>query len=98
MGVVSTNPCGEEALEPYGECCLGSVNLPAFVVTPFTSEARLDLRALEKATRFAVRFLDNVLIWNRGHHPLPQHEEAATRGRRIGLGIMGLADLRCWRS
>jgi len=77
MGVVSTNPCGEEALEPYGDCCLGSVNLSAFVLSPFTPQARLDLRALEKASRFAVRFLDNVLTWNRGHHPLSQHEEAA---------------------
>ena len=95
MAVVSTNPCGEEPLEPYGDCCLGSVNLSAFVRSPFTSEARLDLPALENATRFTVRFLDNVLIWNRGHHPLPQHEEAAERSRRIGLGIMGLADMLC---
>jgi ribonucleoside-diphosphate reductase alpha chain len=95
MQVLSTNPCGEEALEPYGDCCLGSINLPAFVLSPFTPQARLDLHSLEKATRFTVRFLDNVLTWNRGHHPLPQHEEAAERGRRIGLGLMGLADLLC---
>jgi ribonucleoside-diphosphate reductase alpha chain len=95
MGVVSTNPCGEEALEPYGDCCLGSVNLSAFVLAPFTPQARLDLCALEKATRFAVRFLDNVLTWNQGRHPLPQHEAAAARGRRIGVGLMGLADMLC---
>ena len=95
MAVVSTNPCGEEPLEPYGDCCLGSINLPAFVVAPFTPQAALDLRSLEKATRIAVRFLDDVLTWNRGHHPLPQHEQAAARGRRIGLGIMGLADMLC---
>ncbi|HEY7494607.1 MAG TPA: adenosylcobalamin-dependent ribonucleoside-diphosphate reductase [Candidatus Tectomicrobia bacterium] len=95
MGVVSTNPCGEEALEPYGDCCLGSVNLSAFVLAPFTPQARLDLPALEKASRFAVRFLDNVLTWNQGRHPLPQHEEAAARGRRIGVGLMGLADMLC---
>jgi ribonucleoside-diphosphate reductase alpha chain len=95
MAVVSTNPCGEEPLEPYGDCCLGSVNLSAFVLAPFTSEARLDLSALENATRFTVRFLDNVLTWNQGHHPLPQHEEAAAQSRRIGLGIMGLADMLC---
>lgn len=95
MAVVSTNPCGEEPLEAYGECCLGSINLSAFVLSPFTSEARLDLSAMENASRFTVRFLDNVLTWNRGHHPLPQHEEAAARSRRIGLGIMGLADMLC---
>jgi ribonucleoside-diphosphate reductase alpha chain len=95
MAVVSTNPCGEEPLEPYGDCCLGSINLPAFVVAPCTPQAALDLRSLEKATRIAVRFLDDVLTWNRGHHPLSQHEQAAARGRRIGLGIMGLADMLC---
>jgi ribonucleoside-diphosphate reductase alpha chain len=95
MAVVSTNPCGEEPLEPYGDCCLGSLNLSAFVQSPFTGQAGLDLHALENATRFTVRFLDNVLTWNRGHHPLPQHEEAAERSRRIGLGIMGLADMLC---
>ena len=95
MAVVSTNPCGEEALEPYGDCCLGSINLPAFVLSPFACQARLDLHALEQATRFAVRFLDNVLTWNQGRHPLLQHEEAAARGRRIGLGLMGLADMLC---
>lgn len=95
MAVVSTNPCGEEPLEPYGECCLGSVNLSAFVRDPFTPAAALDLQALEQATRWAVRFLDDVLTWNRGHHPLPQQEEAAERGRRIGVGLMGLADMLC---
>lgn len=95
IGVVSTNPCGEEALEPYGDCCLGSLNLAAFVMRPFCANAALDLPALEHATRLAVRLLDNVLTWNRGHHPLPQQEEAAERGRRIGVGIMGLADMLC---
>jgi ribonucleoside-diphosphate reductase alpha chain len=95
MAVVSTNPCGEEPLEPYGDCCLGSINLAAFVLSPFTSEARLDLQALENTTRFTVRFLDNVLTWNRGRHPVPQYEAAAEQSRRIGLGIMGLADMLC---
>lgn len=95
MGVVSTNPCGEEPLEPYGDCCLGSLNLAAFVAAPFTRQAGIDLPALERATRLSVRFLDDVLTWNRGHHPLPQHEAAAERGRRIGVGIMGLADMLC---
>ncbi|MEW6299522.1 MAG: adenosylcobalamin-dependent ribonucleoside-diphosphate reductase [Thermodesulfobacteriota bacterium] len=95
MAVVSTNPCGEEPLEPYGECCLGSMNLSAFVLDPFTPAAALDLGALEQATRWSVRFLDDVLTWNRGRHPLPQQEEAAERGRRIGVGLMGLADMLC---
>jgi ribonucleoside-diphosphate reductase alpha chain len=95
MAVVSTNPCGEEPLEPYGDCCLGSVNLAAFVTDPFAPSAAVDLMALERATRLSVRFLDNVLTWNRGRHPLPQQEDAAERGRRIGGGVMGLADLLC---
>lgn len=95
MEVISTNPCGEEPLEPYGDCCLGSINLAAFVTDPFTPNASLDITSLEKATRYAVRFLDNVLSWNRGRHPLPEQEEAAERGRRIGVGIMGLADMIC---
>jgi ribonucleoside-diphosphate reductase alpha chain len=95
MAVVSTNPCGEEPLEPYGDCCLGSVNLSAFVTDPFASSAAVDLAALERATRLSVRFLDNVLTWNWGRHPLPQQEDAAERGRRIGCGLMGLADMLC---
>lgn len=95
MEVVSTNPCGEEALEPFGDCCLGSINLAAFVVNPFQPDAILDFVRLEQTTRYAVRFLDNVLSWNEGRHPLPQQEEAARRGRRIGIGIMGLADMLC---
>ena len=95
MEVVSTNPCAEEPLEPYGDCCIGSINLAAFVKDPHTQNARLDIASLENATRYAVRFLDNVLAWNEGRHPLGGQEEAALRGRRIGLGIMGLADMLC---
>ncbi len=95
MEVVSCNPCGEQSLEPYGDCCLGSINLAAFVTTPFTPNAAIDLLSLETATRCSVRFLDNVLTWNEGRHPLKEQEEAALRGRRIGLGIMGLADMLC---
>jgi ribonucleoside-diphosphate reductase alpha chain len=95
MAVVSTNPCGEEPLEEYGECCLGSLNLAAFVMQPFTPQATVDVASLEQATRYTVRFLDNVLTWNEGRHPLPQQDEAARRGRRIGVGMMGLADMLC---
>jgi ribonucleoside-diphosphate reductase alpha chain len=95
MEVVSTNPCAEEPLEPYGDCCIGSINLAAFVTDHHTQNATLDFFSLEKATRYAVRFLDNVLAWNEGHHPLPGQEQAALKGRRIGLGIMGLADMLC---
>ncbi len=95
MEAVSTNPCAEEPLEPFGDCCIGSINLAAFVNDPHSQNANLDIASLEKATRYAVRFLDNVLSWNEGRHPLHGQEEAALRGRRIGLGIMGLADMLC---
>jgi ribonucleoside-diphosphate reductase alpha chain len=95
MGVISTNPCSEHPLEPYGNCCLGSINLAAFVTDPFTPKAAVNILALEMATRYSVRFLDNVLTRNEGRHPLKEQEEAALRGRRIGLGIMGLADMLC---
>lgn len=95
MEVASTNPCAEEPLEPYGDCCIGSINLAAFVNDSHTRNANLDHASLEKTTRYAVRFLDNVLAWNEGRHPLSGQEEAALRGRRIGLGIMGLADMLC---
>ena len=95
MEVVSTNPCAEEPLEPYGDCCIGSINLAAFVNDAYTQNVSLDIASLEKVTRYAVRFLDDVLIWNEGCHPLREQEEAALRGRRIGLGVMGLADMLC---
>jgi ribonucleoside-diphosphate reductase alpha chain len=93
MEVVSTNPCAEEPLEPYGDCCIGSINLAAFVNDTYTQNVSLDIASLEKVTRYAVRFLDDVLTWNEGRHPLREQEEAALRGRRIGLGVMGLADM-----
>jgi ribonucleoside-diphosphate reductase alpha chain len=86
----ATNPCGEIPLPPYGACDLGSLNLTAFVASPFSSDARLDLDALADAARLAVRFLDNVIDVSR--YPLPAQAEQARLKRRIGLGITGLAD------
>ncbi|MFO7541359.1 MAG: adenosylcobalamin-dependent ribonucleoside-diphosphate reductase [Thiobacillus sp.] len=88
--LTATNPCGEVPLPPYGACDLGSLNLTAFVTSPFAADARLDLDALADAARLAVRFLDNVIDVSR--YPLPAQAEQARRTRRIGLGITGLAD------
>jgi ribonucleoside-diphosphate reductase alpha chain len=88
-----TNPCSEVPLEDGGACDLGSLNLSQFVLDPFTPNARVDYEALRRAVHAAVRFLDNVLTYNQGRHPLPEQEEAALRGRRIGLGITGLGDM-----
>ena len=88
--LTATNPCGEIPLPPYGACDLGSLNLAAFVVSPFAAEARLDLDALAAAARLAVRFLDDVIEVSR--YPLPAQAREAHLKRRIGLGITGLAD------
>jgi len=86
----ATNPCGEIPLPPYGACDLGSLNLTAFVASPFTAEARLDLDALASAAQLAVRFLDNVIDVSR--YPLPAQARQARHSRRVGLGVTGLAD------
>jgi len=79
----STNPCGEEVLPAYGNCCLGHVNLAEMV----DDEGEIDWRKLARTIRTGVRFLDNVLTVN----TFPIHEciEAGTRSRRIGLGVLG---------
>ncbi len=82
----ATNPCGEQPLLPYESCNLGSLALPRFV-----RAGRLDTAALEDAAALAVRFLDDVIEINR--FPLPQVAAATRRTRKIGLGVMGFADL-----
>src|SRR3990170_4425794 len=93
MNVFTTNPCSEIPLEPYGNCCLGNVNLAHFVTHAFTGTARVDWPALEPALRYATRFLDNVLDYNADKHPLPQQREASLKSRRIGVGFTGLGDM-----
>lgn len=85
----STNPCGEQWLGPYENCCLGSINLAEH----FGPDHTLDWDTLEKTVQTATIFLDDVVEANAYVPAVPQLEEAARRARRIGLGIMGLADL-----
>jgi ribonucleoside-diphosphate reductase alpha chain len=88
--ISATNPCGEVPLPPFGACDLGSFNLPRFVRHAFTSDARIDEAALERAVPVAVRMLDNVI--DLSNFPLEEQRETVRSTRRIGLGIMGLAD------
>jgi len=88
--IEASNPCGEQVLPAYGCCCLGSINLTAFVSQPFTPKARFDFESFAKVTKVAVRMLDDVLdatVW-----PLPQQKQEADHKRRIGLGFTGLGD------
>ncbi|MFA5048782.1 MAG: LAGLIDADG family homing endonuclease [Patescibacteria group bacterium] len=85
--------CGEQILEPGGACVLGSLLLHKFVVDPFTDKAHFDSDTFIKMTRRGVRHLDNIVELNMGRHPLKEQEEAGKLGRRIGLGVTGLADM-----
>src|SRR5690606_28583902 len=88
--ISATNPCGEQPLPPYGACLLGSINLPMLVVNPFEDDAALDMPALDRMVRLAVRMLDNAIDVSR--FPLEQQRHEALAKRRIGLGVTGLAD------
>jgi len=88
--------CGEQFLDPYNNCNLGALNLLTFVRHPFASVApheNVNWDDLRRAIRAGVRFLDNVITYSEPLFPLEAQREAASRSRRIGLGITGLGDL-----
>ncbi len=89
--IEATNPCGEQPLPPFGSCNLGSINLANFVQNPYTDQAQIDWDRLAQVAHLATHFLDNVIDANK--YPLEHIANKARADRRIGLGVMGWAEM-----
>jgi ribonucleoside-diphosphate reductase alpha chain len=91
MPLRATNPCGEQSLYPYESCNLGSINLANLVKRKADGQYEFDWQRYEETIRKTTRFLDNVIDMN--NYPVKEIDVASKESRRIGLGVMGVADL-----
>lgn len=97
----TTNPCGEQWLGPYENCCMASINLLEHVRKKSAGDGQaaklfdfeVDWEKLQETVEWTVRWLDDVVDANHYISAVPEFEEAAHRNRRIGVSIMGLADM-----
>jgi ribonucleoside-diphosphate reductase alpha chain len=87
----ATNPCGEQSLYPYESCNLGSINLVNLVKRQADGTYEFDWQRYEETIRKTTKFLDNIIDVN--NYPVPEINVASIESRRIGLGVMGVADL-----
>lgn len=88
--IAATNPCGEQPLQPYGACLLGSFNLVRYIVRDSSGKFAFDWDQYKEDIPTVVRAMDNVV--DRAIYPLPQQKKEAQDKRRMGLGITGLAN------
>ena len=91
--IICTNPCAEVPLEDGGACNLGSLNLSRFIENGYEAKAKINWDQLAESTAVLIRFLDNVVTWNEDLNALEKQKVAARETRRLGVGIMGIADM-----